>query len=146
MLMYTPFEGGGGSMKVYIVYTHLNIDNYGWPLSRLQTWYNDNDNQNIISLHQVSSESADYNRPPTVWCQHDNVICRSESQVTWVSPRNLYNSAMVLFIWMGRSYSWRMTAFNMLHFTIQHISLIALAAHLPFTLFHTVGHDQICLM
>ncbi len=29
--LYT-FWGGGGSEKVYVLYTHLNVDNYGWLL------------------------------------------------------------------------------------------------------------------
>ncbi len=28
-----PFWGGGGYEKVYVLYTHLNVDNYGWPLT-----------------------------------------------------------------------------------------------------------------
>ncbi len=31
--MCTLFEGGGGSEKVYVLYTHLNVDNYGWSLN-----------------------------------------------------------------------------------------------------------------
>ncbi len=30
--MYS-FLGGGASEKVYVLYTHLNVDNYEWPLS-----------------------------------------------------------------------------------------------------------------
>ncbi len=30
MLMCTLCEGG--SEKVYVLYTHLSVDNYGWPL------------------------------------------------------------------------------------------------------------------
>ncbi len=26
----------GKSEKVYLLYTHLNVDNYGWPLSIVQ--------------------------------------------------------------------------------------------------------------
>ncbi len=39
MLLCTLFEwesggaGGGGSEKVYVLYTHLNVDNYEWSLS-----------------------------------------------------------------------------------------------------------------
>ncbi len=33
MYMCTVFEGGGGSVKVYILYTCENVYNYGWPLS-----------------------------------------------------------------------------------------------------------------
>ncbi len=32
MLMYMLFGVGGGSVKVYVLYTQLNVDNYGWPL------------------------------------------------------------------------------------------------------------------
>ncbi len=32
--MYTFHEEGGGSEKVYVLYTHLNVDNYGRPLIR----------------------------------------------------------------------------------------------------------------
>ncbi len=31
--VYT-FLGGGGSEKVYVLYTHLNVDNYALPLSK----------------------------------------------------------------------------------------------------------------
>ncbi len=31
--MYT--YRGGGTEKVYILYTYLNVDNYGWPLNRI---------------------------------------------------------------------------------------------------------------
>ncbi len=32
MLIFTLFDGRGGSEKVYVLYTHLNVDNYGQPL------------------------------------------------------------------------------------------------------------------
>ncbi len=32
MLMCTPFKGEGGCEKVYVLYTHLNVDNCGQPL------------------------------------------------------------------------------------------------------------------
>ncbi len=35
MLMWTLFERGGMSEKVYILYVHLNVDNYGWPLNNI---------------------------------------------------------------------------------------------------------------
>ncbi len=31
-------EGGGGSEKVYVLYTQLNVDNYGWPLTHWPTF------------------------------------------------------------------------------------------------------------
>ncbi len=34
MLMRTLFVGGGGSEKVYVLYIHLNVDNYRWPLRK----------------------------------------------------------------------------------------------------------------
>ncbi len=40
MLMCTLFKGrgGGGSEKVYVLYTHLNVDNYGRPLKGKVKW------------------------------------------------------------------------------------------------------------
>ncbi len=37
--MCTHFEGGRGSEKVYVLYTHLNVDNYGWPLIQVIASY-----------------------------------------------------------------------------------------------------------
>ncbi len=37
LLMCTLFDGGGGSEKVYVLYTHLYVDNYGRPLKLMQT-------------------------------------------------------------------------------------------------------------
>ncbi len=31
--LYFLRVGGGGSKKMYVLYTHLNVNNYGWPLS-----------------------------------------------------------------------------------------------------------------
>ncbi len=38
--MYTPFdEEGGGVLRKYVLYTQLNVDNYGQPLSMIVFHY-----------------------------------------------------------------------------------------------------------
>ncbi len=36
--VYSFFGGGRGSQKVYVLYTHENVDIYGWPLK----WFEEN--------------------------------------------------------------------------------------------------------
>ncbi len=39
MLICTHLEEGGEAEKVYALYTHLNVDNYGWFLEDLPPEY-----------------------------------------------------------------------------------------------------------
>ncbi len=39
-MLICNFLEGRGSEKVYVLYTHLNLDNYGWPLINISIKFN----------------------------------------------------------------------------------------------------------
>ncbi len=52
MLMCTLFEGGGERErfeKVFVLYTHLNVDSYAWPLKASAVWKSSS--ISLVKLH-----------------------------------------------------------------------------------------------